>query len=197
MNLSSSTFSSSSTPYSDVHTLEERTDFFLSQLSTLATLVHKSKNVFASGTGSGSTSVDIDFPHYVVKGCTEEYDPELLKCQLLDWFAIVERQHELQATHPDLAEEIRRAEMKMSIAGASPQSLQRVKERLASIQTDREQRLAILQEMVHEVCIREMNLYVSVHGPDPQHVLELRETPSARGFLGVPLTLAGEALPLG
>jgi hypothetical protein len=187
---------SSSSKKSDCRKLEERIDFFLSQLSTLATLVNKSKNAFASGSSSGSTA-DIDFPHYVVRGCTEGYDPELLKCQLLDWFASVDRQHTLLEAHPDLAEEIRRAEMKMSIAGASPQSLQRVKERLASIQTDREQRLAILQEMVQEVCLREMNLYVHLTGPDPQEVLELREAPSARGFLGIPLDLAGEVQPLG
>jgi preprotein translocase subunit YajC len=164
----------------------------------------KTKNAFAttttksSGSGGGghSSSDTIDFSLPVVKGCTDDYDPDLLKCQLLDWFAIVDRQNELQEAHKDLPEEIRRAEMKMSIAGASVQSLKMVKERLMTIQLDREQRFEIVKEMVEEVCFREMNLHVQLTKPDPQETLELKEI-SAKGFLGVPLELAGEALPLG
>lgn len=221
--------SSSSSPYAEFGTLEERVDFFLSQLSTLSTLVHRSKNAFASahplplsstsgGGGGGpgpSPTPEIDFSPTVVRGCTDGHDPELLRCRLLDWFDVVDRQHELLLLHwggdevqgqPSSssssspggpAEEIRRAEMTMSVAGASPQSLLLVRERLASIRLDREQRLDVLREMVQEVCLREMNLYVRLEGPDPRQALELREVPSAQGFLGAPLGLAGEALPLG
>jgi len=193
--------SSASSSQSTSSTLEERIDDFIAQLSTLSTLV-KTKNAFVTtkNAGSGHTSSEhissIDFSIPVVKGCTEDFDPELLKCQLQDWFAIVDRQHELQRAHKDLPEEIRRAEMKMNIAGVPPQSLKMVKERLTTIQLDRQQRFEILKEMVEEVCLREMNLHVNLTGPDPQETLELREI-SARGFLGVPLEIADEPLPLG
>lgn len=182
--------------------LEDRIDCFLSQLSTLSVMV-KTKNAFATiSSGWASGSVDVDFNAPIVKGCTDEFDPELMKCQFLDWFAIVKRQHALQNESSQdgggqgLAEEIRLAELKMSIASANHQSLQLVKERLAGIHEDRTQRLEICKEMVEEVCLREMNLFVSLSGPEPSQTLELKGT-SAKGFLGHPLERAGESMPVG
>jgi hypothetical protein len=146
--------------------------------------------------GGGGNQQDIDFSYSVVKGCTEQFDIELLKCQLLDWFAIVEHQQAIKMTYKHIPDEIRKAEMKMSIAGATKQSLNLVKERLELMMSDRQQRLEVLQEMVEEVCWRETNLHVRLNGPDPQQILELKET-SAPGFLGIPLQLAGEPLPVG
>ena len=124
----------------------------------------------------------------------------MLKCQLIDWFTIVEHQHKslkkASLDRSNLDEEIRKVEIKMSLAGASPQNLRLVRERLKQMRTDRETRLSVLQEMVEEVCLREMNLHVQVNGPDPRQPLVLKET-SALGFLGAPLQLAGEPLPLG
>jgi hypothetical protein len=184
--------------FSTPSTLEERIDELIGYLSTISILI-KAKNAFVitKSSSSGHSGIDtIDFSVHVEKGCTENFDPEMLKCQLLDWFAMVDRQHELLDAHRDLPEEIQRAEMKMSIAGASPQSLKMVKERLATIQLDRQQRFEILQEMVEEVCLREMNLFVNLTQPAPLESLELKEV-SATGFLGIPLALAGETLPLG
>jgi hypothetical protein len=169
---------------------EERVDFFLSELQLLSSLI-KTKNAFLTSKQNN----DIEFSFSIVKGCTEQFDEELFKCQLMDWFAIVERQHEVLST-TNLPDEIRKAEINMSIAGASVQSLQLVKERLEMMETDREQRLDVLKEMVEEVCLREMNLHVRLKGPDTRQVLALKET-SALGFLSAPLQLAGEPLPLG
>ncbi|KAG7339245.1 hypothetical protein IV203_002127 [Nitzschia inconspicua] len=180
--------------FSNPSSLEDRIDELIDYLLTLSNLI-KVKNAFAT-TKSPSGVDTIEFSVSVEQGCTEDFDPELLKCQLLDWFAMVDRQHELQDSHKDLPEEIRRAEMKMSIAGASAQSLKLVKERLATLQSDRQQRFEILQEMVEEVCLREMNLFVRLTQPAPQESLELKEV-STPGFLGIPLALAGETLPLG
>jgi hypothetical protein len=196
-------------------TLEERVDQFLSQLQSLSLLV-KTKNAFSTtksqssssqsssqqasssyNNNSSSSSSDIDFSFSILKGCTEQFDDELFKCQLLDWFAIVKRQHELQHTTSHLADEIRNAEMNLSIAGvASEQSLKLVQERLEKMQSDRQQRLEVLKELVEEVCVREMNLYVTVKEPNPRQSLVLKQT-SAVGFLGIPLQMAGEPLPVG
>lgn len=176
--------------------LEDEVENFLSQLQCLSTLV-KTKNSFRTvKQGGGGGHQDIDFSYSVVKGCTEQFDAELLKCQLLDWFAIVARQRELKQTNKKIPDEIRKAEIKMSIAGATEQSLNLVKERLELMTSDRQQRLDVLKEMVEEVCLREMNLHVQLNGPVPQQSLELKET-SALGFLGISLQLAGEPLPVG
>jgi hypothetical protein len=174
----------------DKESRDERVDFFLLDLQLLSSLV-KTKNAFSTSKQHN----DIDFSFSIVKGCTEQFDEELFRCQLIDWFAIVERQHKVLST-TNLSDEIRKAEINMSIAGASVQSLQLVKERLKMMQNDREQRLDVLIEMVEEVCLREMNLHVQLKGPDPRLVLALKET-SALGFLSAPLQLAGEPLPLG
>jgi len=172
--------------------MEERIDQFLSQLTTISTLVEKT---ISPSTSYPALNVDISLS--VANGCTEQYDPELLKCQLLDWFAIVDRQHILHENQKDLQEEIRRAEMKMSIASATHQSLKTVQESLEILEGIKTERFEVLKEMVEEVCLREMNLYVSLTGPRPQQVLELKETPSAPGLFGIPLRIAGEALPIG
>mmetsp|Transcript_11709 Transcript_11709/g.24157 ORF Transcript_11709/g.24157 Transcript_11709/m.24157 type:complete len:383 (+) Transcript_11709:276-1424(+) len=179
--------------YDAASSMEERIDQFLSQLSKLSTLVQKTINP----SSSNHPALNIDLSLAVAKGCTEQYDPELLKCQLLDWFAIVDRQHLLQKTQTNIQEEIRRAEMKMSIASANPAQLKSVKESLEILNGIKTERFLVLKEMVEEVCLREMNLFVSLKGPSPQQVLELKETPSAPGLFGIPLQLAGETLPIG
>jgi hypothetical protein len=172
--------------------LEDRIDVFLSHLSLLSELV-ETKNAFST-----AGNVDFDFNAAIVRGCTEDYDEELLKCQFIDWFTIVERQHELQkeSFRAEIADEIRLAELKMSVAGANKASLQLVKERLVGIQEDRSNRLVICKEMIEEVCLREMNLFVTLTGPKADRPLELKET-SANGFFGIPLENAFEALPVG
>ena len=177
--------------YDASSSMEERIDQFLSELTKISTLVKKTINP------SNYPALNIDLSLAVAKGCTEQYDPELLKCQLLDWFAIVDQQHPLHEKQKHIQEDIRRAEMKMSIASATPQSLQTVKESLEMLRGIKQERFQVLKEMVEEVCLREMNLYVSLKGPQPQQVLELKETPSAPGLFGVPLQIAGEALPIG
>jgi hypothetical protein len=171
--------------------VEERLEDFLRQLQILGTLC-KAKNSFDTEKRS-----EVDMPSSIFKGCTE-LDDELFSCQFLDWYAIVQRQQELRSVKDfgELADEIRKAEMEVSIAGATQQSLSVVKQRLELIATDRQKRFEVLKEMVEEVCLREMNLHVQVNAPDPKRTLILPDT-SAVGFLGIPLEMAGETLPVG
>jgi hypothetical protein len=178
-----------------------RIDDFLWHLECLSALV-KRKNAFAAIKSSSNHQQHhpqdhhVDFNAAIVKGCTEAFDVELLKCQLLDWFSMVERQQVLQIENGDLPDRIRQAEMAMSIAGAPEQSLNMVKERLEKMQADRKLRLDVLKELLEDLCLREMNLYVHVTGPDPKQSLVLKKT-SVVGFLGIPLQMAGENLPIG
>lgn len=192
-------------------TTEERIDEFLWQLHCIASLLKTPKNAFATIKNTSthnashhhhhhghneSSNNTVEFSALVTKGCTETFDGELLKCQLLDWMDMVQRQHVLQGENEGLPDKIRQAEMAMSIAGASEQSLQKVREKLEKMQTDRQQRLEVLQELLEDLCLREMNLHIDLEGPEPTKSLILKETPAV-GFLGIPLQLAGEPLPIG
>jgi hypothetical protein len=177
--------------------LQKRIDDFLWHLGCLSNLITKKKGfMVAKSSLSTNQDVGIEFNVAVVKGCTESFDSELLKNQLLDWFAMVERQHVLQRENEDLPDQIRQAEMAMSMAGAPDKSLTMVKQRLVEMHSDRQLRLEVLKELLEDLCLREMNLYVNITGPDPRQSLSLKHT-SAVGFLGVPLQLAGEVLPVG
>ena len=192
---------SSSQEYATGSQLESRIDEFIAQLQSLSKLI-KTRNAFVTFKNSSNShnhnshNDHIEFSVSIVKGCTESFDAELMKCQLMDWFEMVDRQHTLQQENESLPEQIRQAEMAMGVAGASDQSLKMVKERLEKMQMDRSQRLEVLKELLEDLCLREMHLYVSLTGPEPTDSLVLNET-SAVGFLGVPLRIAGEVLPVG
>jgi hypothetical protein len=163
-------------------------------LQLLGTLM-KTRNAFHS-TDKRS---DIDFPANLIKGCCEDLDTELLICQVQDYFTLVNQQTRLVKEH-DLEESleasIRQAEMELSIAAASDQSLEMVRQRLEFLATDRQKRFDVLKQMVEEVCLREMNLFVDLQAPEKCRTLLLQPT-SALGLFGTALLKAGEPLPIG
>jgi len=179
-------------------------------LQCLSDLIKRKKGFSAIKSSSSSSSSSssnnnittslhegaVEFHISVVKGCTESFNSEVLQCQLEDWFIMVERQHVLQREHQDLPDQIRQAEMTMSISGAPEQSLRMVKQRLEEMNVDRQLRLDVLKELIEDICLREMNLFVTIIGPDPKQSLSLKPT-TAVGFLGIPLQQAGERLPVG
>ena len=171
---------------------EVRLHKFLQQLEVLRTLV-QSRQSFR-----GEKRAELDIPGSIVRGCKELLDAELFSCQCLDWLAMVRRQQELleQNDFERLAERIRRAEMQMSLAVATPQSLEVVRQRLIVYQADRDKRWQVVQEMLQEVCWREMNLRVKVTAPKREEILELKPT-SHPGIFGMALEVSGEPLPLG
>lgn len=175
----------------DIEGVEENVNTFIEQLQTLERLCG------VRGAFRVENKTDLELPSSLVRGCTS-FDEELFSCQLLDWCAMAERQKEVTKLidFEELAEKIRRAEMEISIAVAPEQSLEKVRQRLELISTDRDKRFQVLQEIVQEVCLREMNLHVRVVAPDPQKLLGLQPT-SAMGIFGTPLQIAGETLPIG
>ena len=171
---------------------ETRLKKFLQQLETLRALVQSRKSF------RGDKRADLDIPSSIARGCTELLDVELWMCQFQDWHTMVRRQQELmqQNDFESLAERIRRAEMQMSLAVATQQSLEAVRQRLVAYQSDRDKRWQVVQEMVQEVCRREMNLRVKVKEPEKEEILELKPM-SHPGIFGMALKVAGEPLPLG
>lgn len=170
-----------------------RLDALVANLRLLGKLI-KTRNAFHTDKRG-----DIDFPASVTKGCTEEFDGELLHCRVQDFFTLVKHQRELvgrQDVVENMEGKIRSAEMEMSLAVASNQSLEMVRQRLELLATDRQKRFEVLKQMVEEVCLREMNLHVQLEAPGQEKTLLLHES-SALGLFGYELQKAGEPLPLG
>ena len=202
--------------HGDSMSVEDRLDEFMRQLKQLSSLC-KTRNAFTKT----DKRMDIDIPASIVKGCNDTFDEELFRCQVLDWFDMVQQQQQTQQKQKQnqppsnedgtgdndfdddgdvmrldqLAEQIRRAEMEMSIAAAPDKSLEVVRKRLEMIATDRQKRFDVLKELVEEICAREMNLYIQLIAPDSNQTLTLTET-SATGFLSIPMEMANEPLPV-
>ena len=206
----------------NVLSVEDRLDELVRQLKQLSSLC-KTRNAFMKT----DRKMDAELPSSIVKGCNEFFDEDLFRCQILDWCYMVKRQQQkmqpqivgdendgrenkdeedsMRVPLHKLAEQIRRAEMEMSIAAAPDKSLEVVKQRLEMIATDRQKRFDVMKELIEEICVREMNLYINLLAPDDDNIninsrkqlqtLELAET-SAIGFLGMPLEMAGEPLPV-
>lgn len=170
----------------------KRLAIFVRQLQTLQELCQTRFSFIRA-----DKKAELDIPSSIVRGC-EEFDHELFACHFQDWLAMVKRQHVLASQNDldELAAEIRRAEMQMSLAAATKQSLDVVRLRLEVVASDREKRWEVLKEMIEDICMREMNLRVKISAPDREKTLALRNT-SALGIFGLALQMAGETLPIG
>ena len=97
-----------------------------------------------------------------------------------------------QLTFDELAEEMRKAEIEVSIAMASRQALSVVQQRIDQIVQDRLKRFEILQEIVKEVCLREMDFHLDLKIPSKDFILELPRIETVSGIFEPALRLAGE-----
>ncbi len=178
-------------PSSSENARVRRVDSLIKHLKCLSELC-RTRNAFHTERKS-----EVEIPVSIAKGCSEA-DFELFRCQFLDWYDMVVRQHELarETSFDTLADNIRYAEMENRVAGASSQSLGVVRQHLEQIVADREKRFEVLKDSVEEICLREMNLFVKLNAPEKMLTLELPKT-SASGLFGVALQIAGEPLPIG
>ncbi|GAX12192.1 hypothetical protein FisN_1Hh118 [Fistulifera solaris] len=175
--------------------LREKVEAYVDDITTLATLC-TTRNAFRLSEYKRHQDQYLDVPSNIVRGCTQ-FDRELFVCQCIDWDTMVQRQNELSDDLEELAGQIHQAEMRRSLAGTTSKSLQVVKQRLENLIADRGIRLQVLQGMLEEVCLREMNIYVSVSSaPDDQAPLCLPTT-SEVGVFGKALQLDGYPLPVG
>ena len=182
----------------DTEAAAMRVQELLNDLQTLGALCETRNAFWIEQESSHNKKIEfLDIPSSIVRGCTD-LDTELFTCQFTDWCNMVVRQNELTRTKDfeGLAEKLRRAEMQMSLAVASHNQLEVVRQRLEALSVDREKRFQVAKAMLEEVCLREMNLHVSVSAPDRDKILFLPET-SALGVFGKALQLAGEPLPIG
>ena len=66
-----------------------------------------------------------------------------------------------------------------------------VRERLHHLEMDRRKRLEVLQEMVEEICLREMDIGITILPAEKDVVLELPEMEETEGVFGPVLEMAG------
>lgn len=176
-------------------TLRERVEAYVEDIEMLSTLC-VTRNAFRLSEYKRHQDQYLDVPSNIVRGCTQ-FDRDMFVCQCVDWDAMVQRQSELSDDLEELSGQIRQAEMQRSLAGTTPKSLQVVKQRLENLIADRGIRLQVLQGMLKEVCLREMNVYVSISAaPDQQAPLSLPKTTEA-GVFGKALQLDRYPLPIG
>lgn len=166
-------------------------DSLIEDLSTLAALC-------SSRTSFRDEQRDpIDIPSSILHGCTQG-DLRQFRCHMKDWQAMVDRQNILCQENDleDLSEKMRHAELQSNLAGATRANLSAIRPRLEALSTDRDTRLQVLRDMMEEVCLRELNMFVSVQASS-QSSGPLPATPSAPGVFGRALQLAGIPLPVG
>lgn len=143
---------------------------------------------------------ELDVPPTVLKACSV-LDVEIFEAQFKDWHAMVQRQRELSTGEDgplfaELSEEIRIAEIEVSIAIAAQPALEMVRQRLDMLEKDRMKRFQVLKDIAGEVCLREMYMNLVLAPPAKDAVLELPEI-SSLGVFGLQLQIAGVPLPLG
>jgi hypothetical protein len=203
-----SSSSSPPTPTVDEESMLIRLDNLVIELETLARMAEQrvgfcsdrpvSQKSGGGGGGSGSGhGTDVDLPAAISRGCAQ-FDGELFSCQYRDWYDLVVRQHQVvKGKDMDaFADELRRAEMQVSLSVAPAASLQVVRDRVSAVLEDRDKRFEVLKEALEDVCLRELSLHVSVRAPGEAQPLVLQPT-SALGVFGLPLQMSGAVLPLG
>jgi len=183
----------------------ERVKVFLYALSTICS-ISKIKGGFFF-----LDKKETDVPVSILQACSSSLDVEMFQAQFEDWYDLTQRQGELISSQEEenevedfqqslvfqkLSEDIRQAEMELSIALAPVQALSTVRQKLEQVENDRTKRFHVLREIVGDVCAREMDLKLDLKCPDKQSLLRLPEMPSAIGVFGILLQSHGEILPL-
>lgn len=168
-----------------------RLESLLSQLQKLVDLCSMKEGLTIS---SGSS-----VPQSIIRGLAM-IDAELFTAQHGDWMEMVLEQRKLEASSEpsfaDLSETIQRAEIDAGVTAAPRKQLNMLRERLDFLEKDRAKRFEVLQEMVSEVCTRELNMEIELTAPDQDVILELPPM-SPLGVFGLQLQVAQEPLPLG
>lgn len=168
-----------------------RLESLLSQLQKLVDLCSMKEGLTIS---SGSS-----VPQSIIRGLAM-IDAELFAAQHGDWMEMVLEQRKLEASSEpsfvELSETIQRAEIDAGVTAAPRKQLNMLRERLDFLEKDRVKRFEVLQEMVGEVCTRELNMEIGLTAPDQDVILELPPM-SPLGVFGLQLQVAQEPLPLG
>jgi len=149
-----------------------------------------------------------------IKACAD-LDTEKLCSSYKKWYSLCVKQRNLcsggdgkvgknngttsvnqtKQTFEELAEVMSKAEMEWTIAIASRQALSVVQKRIEQIEQDCSKRFEILQEMLEEVCLREMDFHLELRRPLKDTVLELPVVKTVRGIFDPALEMAGEMMP--
>ncbi len=166
--------------------MKERLDFLCSQLQC----IHE----VGKATRFGVEKKEMEALPTAIRACASFKSEKFVEAYT-EWYDSSVRQRELSngttattggkkggKTLYELSQDIRKAEIEVSIAKASTQALSMVMQRILHIETDRLKRFAILKEMVEECCAREMDIKLNLVPPRKDCILELPRIPAAPGL---------------
>jgi len=145
-----------------------------------------------------------------VRACAN-FDYALFREHYIQWYTFCSRERYIsmnkhnklfdenghQPCLKDISETMRQLEIELSVAQLSPKLLTLTRQRLEQIQKDKIRRFQVLQEMVKEVCLREMDLDLKLEPLECSSTLELPSIKTSHGIFGPALLVAGEPLPIG
>ena len=137
----------------------------------------------------------------LVDNCVEVWDSDLFRAQYQDWFDMVTRQKDLNSASDgsslsELSESIREAEIELSIAMASRDQLELVRQRLEALVADKNAKYQIMAQIVNDVALRELNENIVVLPTSAGMSTDFPKL-SAPGVFGNQMLLSAEVLPIG
>ena len=141
---------------------------------------------------------DSDLLKSLLKNCASLLDPELFQAQYEDWYSYVKEQREIlkKEDFGKIAEEMRQTEIELGIAVASKSALDMVRKRLDALDSDRQMRLELLQDIMNDLSLREFGISIKLSDIKTSEILRLPET-SAMGVFDRKLIMENEPLPIG
>eukprot|EP00804_Cyclotella_cryptica_P025062 CCRYP_016538-RA/>CCRYP_016538-RA protein AED:0.02 eAED:0.02 QI:160/1/1/1/1/1/2/172/862 len=171
-------------------------EHFIQRIETLLKLVDRpdSPLVIADDRGIGRWQELVD-------DCIKAWDSDLFRAQYQDWYDMVTRQRGLNAGTDassllQISENIREAEIELSIAMASKGQLELVRQRLEALTIDKMARYFVLAQIVNDVALRELNENIIVL-PTPKDMTSDFPELTALGLFGTQMILSKEVLPIG
>lgn len=168
---------------------------FIEQGETLMKLVAQPNCPFLIGDDRGGKRWQ-----ELIHNCAEVWDSELFRAQYQDWFDMVVRQRELNtatdgSSLSQISENIREAEIELSIAMASASQLELVRQRLEALIDDKNARYMVLAQIVNDVALRELNENIVVLPATNDMTFDFPKL-SSPGLFGKQLMMSQEVLPI-
>ncbi len=172
---------------------EEAIDKRLDKLCSQLQYIH---DIAKTKGGFGVDKKEFDGLAAAIRACTNAgLDTSKFRKMFKEWYALCRKQNSLSSENQsfdELSEDMRKAEIEVSIAMAPKQALSVVQQRIDQIERDRMRRFEILREMLEEICLREMDFHLELKIPKKDTILELPCINSVSGIFDPILEMTGE-----
>eukprot|EP00557_Chaetoceros_sp_GSL56_P001009 CAMPEP_0176503152 /NCGR_PEP_ID=MMETSP0200_2-20121128/15207_1 /TAXON_ID=947934 /ORGANISM="Chaetoceros sp., Strain GSL56" /LENGTH=658 /DNA_ID=CAMNT_0017902417 /DNA_START=56 /DNA_END=2032 /DNA_ORIENTATION=- len=179
---------------------EESSSMSLMDQQRLSTLCCQLKHIGMLGTSNRFVigKKDKESSHALIEACTL-FNGDVFSKVYRDWYNLCKRQREIfnkvdgvENTLDEIMKQMRQAEIETSIAISSKQDLFLARERIHMLWNDRQQKFDVLEETLHDCCLREMDCRLNLLPINEYVVLSLPNIQSVAGIFDIGMELAGE-----